>query len=389
MWRKLLSLVFFLLMAAGAGALLQKTPEGRHPVDGMLLLQAVFSGEGGSWLAQRPAPRREAAALAGGELDIYLPESPPGEERRRGCVLLAHGMTDRGRRDPRIVLFARALGRLGFVVAVPELAGMVQFRPEAADADRMEAAFLRLDEKYAAPQRACGMFAFSFAAGPAMQAAGRPALRGKLGYFIAFGAYFELTEVIRHLTTSGRDDQPAFPGGPPVRLGKWLFLRHNPDLLGLESHPAEIEAIVRRKLISEVADVNAIKVRLPNAARRVIGLLENRDPKQFEALLAGQAPALRARMSAWSMAGPLAETRMPLFLLHGKGDPFVPPRESQRLAAAARRRADGGPVRLLVLEGFDHVDPLKTSSLWNPRQLWEVLRLLGFASAVLTRMEGG
>lgn len=388
MWRKFLSLVLFLLIAAGAGVLLRKLPEMRHPLDAGFLLQAVFSGEKDSWLARRhPPPRREEIALPGGALDVYLSGSSPPKEMRRGCVLLAHGMTDRGRRDPRIVIFSQALARLGFVVAVPELEGMKRFRPEAADADRMEAAFLWLRGKY--PQKACGIFAFSFAAGPAMRAAARPALRGKLGYFIAFGAYFDLAEVVRHLTTSGRGDQPAFPGGPPVRLGKWLFLRYNADLLGLENHSTEVEAIVRRKLISEMASVEAIKARLPDAARRVIDLLENRDPKKFKSLLARQTPALRERLAAWSLAGPLAETRAPLFLLHGKEDPFVPPEESRRLAAAARQRAGGGPVRLLVLESFDHVDPLKASALWNPGRLWEAVRLLGFVSAVLTQIEGG
>ena len=79
---------------------------------------------------------------------------------------------------------------------------------------------------------------------------------------------------------------------------------------------------------------------------------------------------------------------MPLFLLHGRGDPFVPPEESLRLAEAARRRG-AGVVRLLILEGFLHVDPGERARAWTWSRAAGSLRLLGFISEVLTVMEGG
>ena len=189
---------------------------------------------------------------------------------------------------------------------------------------------------------ACGFFAFSFAAGPAMKAAARPEVAARAGYFIALGAYFDLKTVLRHLTTGGRGAEPAFPGGPPVRVGKWLFLRYNVALLGLQTYEAEIEGIIRLKLADERADISSISARLPGRLKTLLALIENRSPSRFEGLFGAQPRAMRALLEEWSMRGIVPKTGMPLFLLHGRSDPFVPAGESERLAAQARRRPRGG-----------------------------------------------
>ncbi|MEE9275319.1 MAG: alpha/beta hydrolase [bacterium] len=378
-----------LLAAALLFLFLRSLPPARHPLDAALLLQALLAGEEKSWLkGWGAAPMRREADFPDGVMDLYTPAGGDEAPSPRGCILLAHGMTDRGRRDPRIAAFARALARLGFAAAVPELEGMKRFRPEAADISRIESAFGRLTRLHGGAARPCGLFAFSFAAGPALKAAARPGLRGRVGYLIAFGAYYDLRAVLRGLTTGGRGEEPAFPGGPPVRAGKWLFLRYNTDLLGLAGHEAVAAEIVRRKLADEAADIGPLLARLPEGPRRVIALMENRDPARFEALYAGQPAALRERVARWSVGEEIVRTRMPLFLLHGRGDPFIPPSESVRLAEAARGRPPGsGKVRLLIVERFAHVDPKESAGGWG--DLWEAARLLGFISEILTAMEGG
>ncbi len=87
---------------------------------------------------------------------------------------------------------------------------------------------------------------------------------------------------------------------------------------------------------------------------------------------------------------------MPIFLLHGRSDPFVPAEESERLAALARRRPrGGGSVHLLIAGSLAHVDPGPDpdpdggggGGAW--RRLIEAARLAGFVSRILTAMEGG
>jgi len=355
-------------------------PPLRHPLDAALLAQALFAGEERSWLARWTSPPER---LEAGEVDLYRPAA--GDAPPRGCVLLAHGMTDLGRRDPRLAAFARALARLGFAVAAPELPGMRRFRPDPEDVDRIAAGFAWLEGQYAASGLRCGLLAFSFAAGPALMAAARPGAASRAACLIAVGAYHDLRAVLRHLTTGGREDEPAFPGGPPVRVGKWLFLRYNAELLGLEGHREEAEAIVRLKLADERAEIAPLVERLPERLRPLLALIENKDPSRFDALYAAQPPELRARLEGWSMEEVVGRTRLPIFLLHGRGDPFVPPSESLRLAERARERPGAG-VRLLVLDVLGHVDPgEKALSLGGAL---EAVRLLGFVSEALTAMEG-
>ena len=365
-------------------------PPTRHPVDSALLLQAVFVGEKGGWLGRwAPPPRLVEKAGGGAPADLYLPAGDSNEVR--GCVLLAHGMTDMGRRDHRLVAFARNLARLGFAAAVPELPGMRRFRPSPGDVDRISESFLWMDGKFSRAGLPCGLFAFSFAAGPALKAAARPRPKDRTGYFIGLGAYFDLKTVLKHLTTGGRGGELAFPGGPPVRVGKWLFLRYNLSNLGFGPHAAAIESIVRLKLADERADISRYKNRLPGELRNILALIENRDPARFDEIFGLQSSGLRNLIADWSMGRVIAKTRMPLFLLHGRSDPFVPFRESERLAAAARRRGTGS-IRLFVARFLGHVDPGSEGAAGSEGGGWsrfiEALRLAGFVSRMITAMEG-
>ena len=263
---------------------------------------------------------------------------------------------------------------------------MRRFRPDWEDVSRLASSFRWLDGRRAPGSPRCGLFGFSFSAGPVLLAAARPEMGERVGYAIAVGAYFELREVLRHLTTGGRGEEPAFPGGPPIRAGKWLFLRHNAELLGLEGHEAEAEAIVRAKLREEGADVSAQVSRLPERLGPVLALMENRDPARFDALYRVQPPDLLRRVEEWSLKGVAGRGRFPLFLLHGREDPFIPASESFRLAEEART-VPGRTVRLRVADVLGHVDPTRRTLSFAA--VAEGARLLGFLSEALSAMEGG
>lgn len=366
-------------------------PPFRHPIDSVLLIQALFVGEKKSWLSKwTSAPKRPSASIGNLELDLYMQGIGPTAKESRGCILLAHGMTDMGRRDPRLIAFSKSIARLGFAVVVPELPGMRRFRPDLEDIDRIVKSFLWMDKQFSLSNRRCGMFSFSFAAGPAMKAAVREQIASRVGFFIAVGAYLDLREVLRYLTTSGRGNVPAFPGGPPIRVGKWLFLRYNMTLLGLDGHEEEIKSIVKRKLENEEADILALKGQLPDQARKLLALMENHDLARFSALFEVQPEDLKARLREWSTREDISRTTMPIFFLHGRSDPFVPFTESVQLSKLAhQRKKDSGRVRLLITDGLSHVDPERRNTSPGFQEVYEAIRLVMFVSDVLTAMEGG
>ncbi|MBI3128018.1 MAG: hypothetical protein HYZ11_10480 [Candidatus Tectomicrobia bacterium] len=380
-WLWVLAAAAFLLVLS---ALLRPLyPPLRHPLDALLLAQSLLAKEEKSWLARWTLPPERREETPGDvPLDFYIPGG--SDEPPRGCILLAHGMTDAGRRDARLAAFARSLARLGFAVAAPDLPGMRRFRPDVRDVARLASTFAWLDGRRPPSVPRCGLFGLSFSAGPAFLAAARPEVAGRVGYMIAVGAYYDLREVLLHLTTSGRGHEPAFPGGPPLWTGKWLFLRYNADLLGLDGHEAEVEAIVRRKLADEKADIASLVSRLPEEGRGVLALMENTDAALFDAIYRSQPPAMRQRLEAWSLEGVVRRGGYPLFLIHGRGDPLVPFSAGVHLAREARE-VPGRKVRLLIVEALGHVDASKTP--FSVRKLGETAQLLGFLSEALSAME--
>ncbi len=268
------------------------------------MAQGLIDVRSGGWLSHlTKKPARTEISFGGIFADSYSPGDflGWGDTPARGCVVLVHGMTTMGKADHRLVAFAESLARLGFTALVPDLPGMKQFRPEEADIARIAKSFSWMTRRGAGSFDRCSILAFSFAAGPALRAAASPAVGQKMGAFIGVGAYYDLKNVLRHLTTSGGQNRPAFPGGLPIRHGKWLFLRYNLELLGLEGHRDRVEAVVSRKRKDEAADIGDLLAGLPEGARAIIALMENNSPERFEALYARGGAAQRARLQGWGM----------------------------------------------------------------------------------------
>ncbi len=351
------------------------------------MAQGMIDVRSGGWLSLlTKKPLRTEISLDGVLADSYSPRDSPGwgDAPARGCVVLVHGMTTMGKADHRLIAFAGSLARLGFAALVPDLPGMRRFRPEEADARRIAKAFSWMTRPGAGFSQRCSLLAFSFAAGPALRAAARPAVREKVAAFIGVGAYYDLKNVLKHLTTSGGQNRPAFPGGLPIRHGKWLFLRYNTKLLGLDAHRDRVEAIVSRKRRDEAAEVGDLLAGLPEGARAIIALMENKSPERFEALYARQGAAQRERLREWGMREVVRDAGGKKYFLHGRADPFIPASESILLANRARE-ASRESATVFVFGGFRHVGI--EADLFSFAQILEGARFLGFISAVLSAME--
>ena len=351
------------------------------------MAQGMIDVRSGGWLSLlTKKPLRTEISIDGVLADSYSPRDSPGwgDAPARGCVVLVHGMTTAGKADHRLTAFAGSLARLGFAALVPDLPGMRRFRPEEADVRRIARAFSWMTRPGAGFSQRCSLLAFSFAAGPALRAAARPAVREKVAAFIGVGAYYDLKNVLKHLTTSGGQNRPAFPGGLPIRHGKWLFLRYNTKLLGLDAHRDRVEAIVSRKRRDESAEVGDLLAGLPEGARAIIALMENKSPERFEALYARQGAAQRERLREWGMRDVVRDAGGEKFFLHGRADPFIPASESILLANRARE-ASRESATVFVFGGFRHVGI--EADLFSLAQILEGARFLGFISAVLSAME--
>ena len=307
-----------------------------------LLLADIEAGPAPSALKDAtPSPTLAPWPVPGTEADLWRPG--PGAAARARLVLVP-GLSEAGRRDARLVSLAQTLARAGFVVLVPDLPAARRLAVSASDAEAIASAILALPN-HPGP---AGLAAISYAAGPAVLAALRPEVGGRLQFVATLGAYHDPESFLTFLITGAHRDGEVWRFGRPRPEALWLFLLANAGNL-----PDAREAFWLRA----AADARLRGLPLPGpppgpGAAAVLALAEERDPQAIPARLAALPAPIRAELASLSLAGaPLERFAVCTILIHGEADPVIPWTESRRLAWRLPR------VRLHLIPGLDHVEP--------------------------------
>jgi hypothetical protein len=309
------------------------------------LLADIEAGPGPSPLKEvTPAPLLRPATVAGSPADLWLPGEAP-----RARLVLVPGLSEHGRRDPRLVPLAQSLARARFIVLVPDLPAAKRLSADASDADVVADAVAALPE---GPGPA-GLAAISYAAGPALLAAARPETGSRLAFVATLGAY-QSTEAVVTFLASGAyrfPGDPAWRQGKPQRGALWAFLAANVESLPHRGDRALLAEIARRRLAGREAD--ALAARLTPAGASLLALAGTTDPEAIPAALAALPQSIRLSLDRLDLAPDrLAGFRPCAILIHGDRDPIIPPSESARLAALLGDRAV-----LHLIPGLDHIEP--------------------------------
>jgi dienelactone hydrolase len=282
--------------------------------------------------------------------DLYLPQ--PGG--KRGGILLNHGVIDTGKDDPRLKRFASMLCQAGFVVFVPDLKGMRAFRIAPSDTEEIRAAFSHLLSRQEVRPDSCGLFGFSYGAGPTIIAACRPEIREKVRFVVSFGGYYDLRNVLSFIASGYFEFQGHRYFRKPQEYGKWVFLANNLDWVESAEDRAVLRKILKVKLRDERAPIDSFLSQLGGEGRNVLNLLSHADPSQTESFIQKLPPAIRSSMTALSVAPVFKDLRASLILAHGEDDDLIPFTETLRLAQAAPHSEK---VCMKILKTFSHIDP--------------------------------
>src|SRR5882672_5356638 len=165
--------------------------------------------------------------------DVYRPAHP------RGAILLVHGLSTAGRRQPDLARLAELLARHGQLALVPQFEGLAAFRLDGTEVAAVVAA-LDHAARLANPVAIAG---FSFGAGPALLAAAeRPGTR----LAGSFGGYADLRSVITFITTDA--------GAEPYN--RWKLLQLLAGLVDDAHDRAGLDVIARAKLASPFEDTS-------------------------------------------------------------------------------------------------------------------------------------
>lgn len=389
--------IFLALLAAAALVLLAGCAPARH-YQSALVLQDLAAAERTSRLKRvTPAPLHETVnySLDGRarRADLYLPgplEACVSRQERaaancpRAALIAVPGAVPLGNGDPRFTAFATTLARAGFAVLAPEMPGFRKLRVRPQDAREIADAFrYALSRPQLAPQGRAGLFAFSYAAGPAVLAALEDDIRGQVRFIAALGGYHDLPRAMRFFTTGWYEHADASHHLVPDDTGRMVLAFSSLDYLDNPSDEILFEKMVDARLQNPAADLARFAEQLSEPGQAVYTLAVNTDPARFSHLLSQLPPAMRADIERLNLAShDLRQLRAPLWLVHGKHDNLIPWTESLALADAA----PPGQARVfLIHRAVDHVSLAEfdllswrfwTEDLPDLWRLWRVIDLL-------------
>ena len=265
---------------------------------------------------------------------------------RPAGLVLVHGLSPRGKDDPRLRAAASLLARAGWAVAVPTVQGLTVLRLRPDDALAVAETARTLGQAGYGP---AAILAVSVGAGPALLAAADPSTSSSLSAVLALGGYASTVELLRY-TLTGTYRLDGLNGRQPVNeTAIKEFVGANAEL---------VDAVGRR-------------------------LVANRDPEAVDALVAALPVQTRRLLTELSPATYLDRIRAPLFLIHGRDDPAVPFTETLRLDAAAR--AAHRPVTTTIVGSLGHVEPEHRAGPRDLARLWATLYAFEVTSRAVSR----
>jgi hypothetical protein len=297
--------------------------------------------------------------FAGLEADLYRPARP------RGALLLVHGLSRAGRRQPDLARLAHLLASHGVLVVVPQFEGLAAFRLTGREVDLVRAAL----DYVATLSKSPGIAGFSFGAGPALLAAADvPGLR-VVG---SFGGYAELTDVIGFVTTGAHAFHEARYVQPQEQYNRWKLLALVVGFVQDSEDRQRLDTIARRKLAYPGDDTREIEASLGPEGRAMLALVRNTREDAVAPLLVKLPEGAREALRRLSPLAVIPRIHARLLIAHGMGDDSIPFTESLRLAEAA-----GSAAHLALFRTFHHTGPraLWPSIIERTRDGWTLFRL--------------
>ena len=303
-------------------------------------------------------------ATSGGRVRIRTYE--PASRGSWPTLLLAHGVHHLGYEEPRLQKLAEALAEAGVEVVTPDLRALAEYRVTRA----AERELGDLVEALArARGRRIGLFGISFAGGLAQGLATEPAVAARLRFVVSLGGHHDLARVARWFVAEGSAER--HPYGPGV-----IASRFSGEVFGAQEDA--VRPLLQLWLHDRGDEAYARLGEVPEPARGWLrALMDGAPSREFiDAYLAAVDDHV-AEMRAASPAGRLARARVPVFLLHGKGDPVIPASESR---ASAAELPDDARAALLVSPALRHAETADVAAA----EKWALVR---FIAALLDALE--
>jgi dienelactone hydrolase len=327
--------------------------------------------------------RRHAVSTRDGDVAAQF-YRPDGSISR--AVLLLPGIHSMGIDEPRLTALARDLAGSGILVMTMALPDLQQYRITPDATDVIEDAILWMTQRTdLAPDGKVGLIGVSFAGGLSIVAAGRPAVRDKLTYVVAFGGHGSLPRVMRYLATGEETPVSGVRTDPPHDYGVAVILYGLADrgvVPAAQVAPLrkgiETFLLASQQTLVDMKQANATFQQardyartLPEPAATFMTYVNDRNVAKLGPALVPYLSALGADSPALSADRAPSVPAAPVFLLHGSGDTVIPPVESVLLAEYLRQK--GVDVHLLLSDLITHAEIDRTAEAaetWKLVSFW-------------------
>lgn len=307
-------------------------------------------------------PLRQEVTIPGPDgpflADVYRPAD--GDEH--GAMLIAVGAAPRIRSHPGVVRLSRAAARAGMVVMIPQL--YYPFRQNTlpddvkalvgtfqTDIRQIVASYQWLEAQPYVDRQRSGIFGASVGAGLALVAASDPRIRDDVDFFVSLGTYYDMVDLFNAITTEtihyNGSAEPWDPWLESVRILHRSLIQYLPD----QGDRQALTAIFLDGEPSAQAQVE----NLSPQGRQVYDAFLARDPQRildlWNAISPGDVAVLRQVSPSSTVS---AHLNTELFIIHDRGDPYIPYVESRRLRDAVA--GNGSRLYYAEFDIFDHVE---------------------------------
>lgn len=299
--------------------------------------------------------------------DVYHPASHP-----QGGIVLLHGAAPLGKDNPRLVAFAAALARAGFIVLTPDIVGLRALQLRAGNTQYVVDAVSYMKSSLGlASEQNIGIVSLSVATTPAFLAALKPEIRNDVRFILAVGGYYDLSTTLTFATTGYYQDGQAWQYQQPNEYAKWVFLLSNVEKLSNQKDRKILSQLAQRILEKGDNDRTALISQLTAEGEAVYEFINNTILDDADALFARLPSAVRSEIDTLSLASyQLAGLAARVILVHGFDDPIIPYSESVALAKAL----PAAQTKLFVINGLVHVD--LNQNVIDYWRLWQAVRAL-------------
>lgn len=295
------------------------------------------------------------------EADRYEPRGD-----YQGTVIAVHGMSPKGKSDPRMVSLCSALSKVGLRVIAPEITSIKALTIDAAQIDVLAEVFLMVaEDNELCPSGRLGVLAPSFSGAMCLAAAALPRVHDKIETICAIGAFTQVETVMSYLLQANDAD----PYGRFIALKKIISFVYSDDLLFQGALDAAIEDNLNERVLENSNSALAMYLHNLNSQDReaVIRLFYDADYRKN--LFLASKPLMSKELAALDIVQRVDHLSAKVFLLHGRSDCVIPCAQSEHLYHHLKRLKKN--VSLVITPFISHGD-----TQFHFSQLSDVARII-------------